>query len=88
MCKKKWKNGKKKRGSRSTRKKTYFLRSRSLYRSKRNLPSALFFPSLSPCFSKMDAYEKGETLGQGTFGIVYKAVHKEVKKEKKERNEV
>ena len=32
------------------------------------------------CFApkKMDAYEKGETLGQGTFGVVYKAVHKEV----------
>ena len=27
----------------------------------------------------MDAYEKGETLGQGTFGVVYKAVHKEVR---------
>lgn len=29
----------------------------------------------------MDAYEKGETLGQGTFGTVYKAVHKEVRGE-------
>jgi cyclin-dependent kinase 7 len=26
----------------------------------------------------MDAYEKGETLGQGTFGVVYRAVHIEV----------
>lgn len=27
----------------------------------------------------MEAYEKGETLGQGTFGVVYRAVHKEVR---------
>ena len=26
----------------------------------------------------MDAYTKGETLGSGTFGVVYKATHKEV----------
>ena len=31
----------------------------------------------------MDAYEKGETLGQGTFGVVYKAVHKEVRKKRR-----
>ena len=27
----------------------------------------------------MDKYEKKETLGQGQFGIVFKAVHKEVR---------
>lgn len=27
----------------------------------------------------MDAYDKGATLGQGTFGVVYKATHKEVR---------
>ncbi len=26
----------------------------------------------------MDAYEKHETLGEGTFGVVFKAIHKEV----------
>ena len=46
---------------------------------------SLFFSlSLSllflPANIKMDAYEKGETLGQGTFGVVYKAVHKEVRR--------
>jgi len=28
----------------------------------------------------MDAYEKHETLGEGTFGVVFKAIHKEVQK--------
>ena len=28
----------------------------------------------------MDAYTKGETLGSGTFGVVYKATHKEVRR--------
>ena len=26
----------------------------------------------------MDKYEKKETLGQGQFGIVFRAIHKEV----------
>lgn len=26
----------------------------------------------------MDQYDKGATLGEGTFGIVFKATHKEV----------
>ncbi len=37
--------------------------------------------------NSMDAYTKGETLGSGTFGVVYKATHKEVQKNEREERE-